>query len=114
MNSITIFSLGNLTEEQKQTFLSLSKVGRAVFIESGQVDLYNRLRNIDLVELQAVATVSTFPDLLEEETPDEYNTRVRVQGIQAFNNLKTGSIDAIWMSEPYFNILSQQPYFIAL
>lgn len=121
MNSITIFSLGNLTEEQKTDFLALSKVGRAVFLESGNVDLYNRLRNIDLTELQAAININTgddkvytFPDLLEEETPDEYNTRVRVQGIQAFNNLKTGSIDAIHMSEPYFNILSQQPYYIAL
>jgi len=114
MNSISIFSLGNLTEEQKTDFLALSKVGIAVFLESGQVDLYNRLRNIDLTELQAIANVYTFPDLLEDETPDDYNTRVRVQGIQAFNNLKQGNIDAIHMTEPYFNILSQQPYFIAL
>ena len=114
MNSIAIFSLGNLTEEQKTDFLALSKVGRAEFLESGQVDLYNRLRNIDLTELQAVATVFTFPDLLEDESIDDYNARVRVDGIQAFNDLKNGNIDAIWMSEPYFNILSQQPYFIAL
>jgi len=114
MNSIAIFSLGNLTDEQKEEFLPLSKVGKAVFLESGQVDLYNRLRNIDLAELQAVANVWTFPDRLEDEAQDDYNTRVRVQGIQAFNDLKQGSIDAIWISEPYFNILSQQPYFIAL
>ena len=114
MNSIAIFSLGNLTPDKQQEFLDLSNVGRAVFLESGLVDLYNRLRNIDLTELQAVATVFTFPDLLEDESIDDYNTRVRVGGIQAFNNLKQGSIDAIWLSEPYFNILSQQPYFIAL
>ena len=114
MNSIAIFSLGNLTEEQKTDFLALSKVGKAKFLESGNVDLYNRLRNIDLTELQAVANVYTFPDLLEDESIDDYNARVRVDGIQAFNDLKNGNIDAIWMSEPYFNILSQQPYFIAL
>jgi len=114
MNSIAIFSLGNLTDEQKEEFLALSKVGKAVFLESGLVDLYNRLRNINLAELQAVTTVHTFPDLLEDETYDDYNSRVRVQGIQAFNDLKQGNIDAIWISEPYFNILSQQPYFIAL
>jgi len=114
MNSITIFSLGNLTPDEQQAMLDLSNVGIAVFLESGQVDLYNRLRNIELAELQAVTTVHTFPDLLEDETVDDYNTRVRVEGIQAFNNLKQGNIDAIWISEPYFNILSQQPYFIAL
>ena len=114
MNSIAIFSLGNLTDEQQEEILALSKVGRAVFLESGETNLYNRLRNIDLNELQAVANVHTFPDLLEEESIDDYNARVRIEGIQAFNNLKTGNIDAIWLSEPYFNILSQQPYFIAL
>lgn len=114
MNSITIFSLGNLTEEQKTDFLALSNVGKAVFLESGNVDLYNRLRNIDLAKLQIIATVFTFPDLLEDETIDDYNTRVQVEGIQAFNDLKQGNIDAIWLSEPYFNILSQQSYFIAL
>ena len=114
MNSIAIFSLGNLTDEQKEEFLALSKVGKAIFLESGQVDLYNRLRNIDLTELQAVATVYTFPDRLEDEDQSAYNDRVRVPGIQAFNDLKQGSIDAIWISDPYFNILSQQPYFIAL
>ena len=114
MNSIAIFSLGNLTDEQKEEFLALSNVGKAVFLESGQVDLYNRLRNIDLVELQAIVTVYTFPDRLEDEDQSAYNDRVRVPGIQAFNNLKQGNIDAIWLSEPGFNILSQQPYFIAL
>jgi len=114
MSSITIFSLGNLTEEQKTEFLSLSKVGKAAFLESGQVDLYNRLRNIDLVELQAVANAWTFPDRLEEEDQADYNNRIRVPGIQAFNNLKQGNIDAIWLSEPGFNILSQQSEFIAL
>ena len=89
-------------------------MGKAVFLESGLVDLYSRLRNIDLVELQAIANVYTFPDLLKDESIGDYNTRVRVGGIQAFNNLKIGNIDAVWMSEPYFNILSQQPYFIAL
>ena len=116
MNSIAIFSLGNLTEQQKTDFLALSNVGIVQFLESGQVNLYNRLRNIDLVELQAVAEkpVYIFPDLLEDETIEDYNTRVRVAGIQAFNDLKQGNIDAVWMSEPYFNILSQQPYYIAL
>lgn len=114
MNSITIFSLGNLTDEQKEEVLALSKVGRAAFLESGVVDLYNRLRNIDLAELQAIATVFVFPDLLEDETINDYNSRVRVSGIQAFNNLKQDNIDAIWLPESYFNILSQQPYFIAL
>jgi len=114
MNSIAIFSLGNLTEEQKEEFLALSKVGKAIFLESGQVDLYNRLRNIDLAELQAVANVFTFPDRLEDEDQSDYNDRIRVPGIQAFNDLKQGNIDAIWLSEPGFNILSQQPEFIAL
>ena len=114
MNSIAIFSLGNLTEDQKTDFLALSKVGKAVFLESGVVDLYNRLRNIDLAELESIATVYVFPDLLEEETITDYNTRVRVGGIQAFNDLKQGNIDAIWLSEPYFNTLSKQPYYIAL
>jgi hypothetical protein len=114
MNSIAIFSLGNLTDEQKEEFLALSKVGKAVFLESGQVDLYNRLRNIDLAELQAVANVWIFPDKLEDEDQSAYNDRVRVPGIQAFNNLKQGNIDAIWLSEPGFNILSQQPEYIAL
>jgi len=114
MNSITIFSLGNLTEPEKTVFLDMSKVGKAVFLESGQVDLYNRLRNIDLVELQAVANAWTFPDRLEEEDQADYNDRIRVPGIQAFNDLKQGNIDAIWLSEPGFNILSQQPEFIAL
>lgn len=114
MNSIAIFSLGNLTDEQQAEMLALSNVGKAVFLESGQVDLYNRLRNINLVELQAIANIWTFPDRLEEEDQSEYSGRVRVPGIQAFNNLKQGNIDAIWLSEPGFNILSQQPYFIAL
>lgn len=114
MNSIAIFSLGNLTEDQKTDFLALSKVGKAVFLESGVVDLYNRLRNIDLVELQAIANVYTFPPLLEDEEQTAYNNRVRVEGVQAFNNLKQGNIDVIWLSEPGFNILSQQPEFIAL
>jgi len=114
MNSITIFSLGNLTEPEKTVFLDMSNVGIAKFLESGQVDLYNRLRNIDLVELQAIANVWTFPDRLEEEDQADYNNRIRVPGIQAFNDLKQGNIDAIWLSEPGFNILSQQPEFIAL
>jgi len=114
MNSISIFSLGNLTEEQKDEMLVLSKVGIAVFLESGQTDLYNRLRNIDLVELQSTMDVYIFPELVKNEDQDTYNTRVRVDGIQAFNDLKQGNIDAIWLSEPYFNILSQQPYYIAL
>jgi len=114
MNSITIFSLGNLTPDEQQAMLDLSNVGKAVFLESGQVDLYNRLRNIDLVELQAVANVWTFPDRLEEEDQSAYNDRIRVPGIQAFNDLKQGNIDAIWLSEPGFIILSQQPEFIAL
>ena len=113
-NSIAIFSLGNLTEDQKTDFLAISNVGIAEFLESGQVDLYNRLRNIDLVELQAVVNVWTFPDRLEEEEQSAYNDRVRVPGIQAFNNLKQGNIDAIWLSESGFNVLSQQPEFIAL
>jgi len=114
MNSIAIFSLGNLTEEQKTDFLALSKVGFAKFLESGNTDLYNRLRNIDLTELQAVANVYTFPDRLEDEDQSAYNDRVRVPGIQAFNDLKQGNIDAIWLSEQGFNILSQQPEYIAL
>ena len=114
MNSIAIFSLENLTDEQKEEFLALSNVGKAVFLESGQVDLYNRLRNISRVELHSIANVWEFPALLEEELIDDYNSRIRVVGIQAFNNLKTGNIDVIWLSESYFNMLSQQPYFIAL
>ena len=114
MNSIAIFSLGNLTEEQKPDFLALSNVGIAVFLESGLVNLYNRLRNIVLVELQTIANVWTFPLQLEEEDQSVYDDRIRVPGVQAFNNLKQGNIDAIWLSEPGFNILSQQPEFIAL
>ena len=114
MNSIAIFSLGNLTEEQKTNFLALSNVGIAQFLESGNVDLYNRLRNIDLADLQAVATVYTFPLRLEDEEQAVYNDRVRVDGIKAFNDLKQGNIDAIWLSELGFNILSQQPEYIAL
>lgn len=114
MNSIAIFSLDNLSDEQKETFLGLSQVGRAVFLESGNTNLYNRLRNIDLTELQLIADVYVFPDKLEDETQDDYNSRVRVAGIQAFNKLKQGNIDAIWLTEAGFNILSQQPEYIAL
>jgi len=114
MNSISIFSLGDLTDERKEEVLALSQVGKAVFLESGQTDLYNRLRNIDLVELQSTMDIYIFPELVKNEDQDTYNARVQVDGIKAFNDLKQGNIDAIWLSESYFNILSQQPYYIAL
>ena len=110
-NSITFFNRVLLTQEQIDNYLSLSKVGKAVYIENGEIDKYHRLRNLDLAD---VPTAFTFPERLEDETNEEYIIRTRPDGVQAFNNLKQGNIDAIWLSESGFNLLSQQPEYQAL
>ena len=110
-NSITFFNRAELLQDKIDEYLSLSKVGKAEFIENGEVDKYHRLRNLDLADVPAAFT---FPDRLEDETDEDYIIRTRADGIQAFNNLKQGNIDAIWLSESGFQLLSQQNEYRAL
>ena len=111
MNSITIIYPSNLTDEQQSELLSLSKVGNAVMVKSGETVIYNRLRNISFEDLSDY-NVWTFRDKLEDETLDEYNADVKVETEQAFTDLAVGNIDCIWLSESGFGNLSKQEEFI--
>lgn len=113
MNSIALFYWPNLSEDQRSILLSLSQVGTAVPVDSGEVIKYSRLRNIDLEAMQSMnLTEWTFPAHIEDENLPSYNARVKAETITAFNNLKNSTHDVIWLSESGFHNLSRQPEFI--
>jgi len=111
---IALFYLPNLTVRQQAEILALSKVGNAVFVDNTTPlgITYSRLRNIELADLQASFNVWTFPARTDGELTATYNPRVKTVTIQAFEDLRLGLHDAIWLDESRgFQNLNRQPEF---
>lgn len=104
MISITFFHLPNITTDEQETVLRLSNVGHATFINNGTLNIYSRLRNIELTELELLfpTKVWTFPPQREDQTQDQYFAEITPLGKQAFADLALGTIKAIWLSESGF------------
>jgi len=124
MNTIAIFHLASLTDEQSTEYLSLSKTGNPAFLNTlpikGGLNTLpikggGRIRNVGLEELIAIANpVWVAPELLEDETSTEYAARVLGETQQAFTDLWAGLYVALWMPESMYQLLTKQPEFITV
>jgi len=112
MNSIAIYSNGNLTQNQQELLLNLAQVGNAVIVVHGTVDEYRRIRNVELSILNRIFTaprVWSLPEHLTEEDYVTYSERIRAAKVAAFEQLRLGNYDCIYSREIDFNVMKNEP-----
>ena len=115
MSTILLVHLANLSEANQNEFLSRSDVGIAKWVQSGEVTLYHRIRNISTADIDAMGLSRwEFPVQGTEEDTPSYVGRLRAEITSVFNQLKTGAKDCAFISEAGYQLLSQQPEFTAL